>query len=107
MTDTAPDPTTLITDEMVEKTARAMCDEDEGAPGYYDNELSESWREAWRAKARTVLSAIIPDIVKAEREGCALAACLHSQYPLIDIFDRGYDKGSKDAASRIRARGAL
>lgn len=36
-------------------------------------------------------------------EDAALRATIHSQYPIENEFDRGYDKGSRDAATRIRA----
>lgn len=41
-----------------------------------------------------------------EREGCALSAVIHNQYPIDCEFDRGYDLARKDCAEAIRARGA-
>ncbi|MGS0976171.1 Lar family restriction alleviation protein [Burkholderia glumae] len=36
-------------------------------------------------------------------EQCAVCAAIHSQYPIENDFDRGYDKARKDAARSIRA----
>lgn len=34
---------------------------------------------------------------------CAVIAAIHSQYPITDEYDKGYDKARKDAAMAIRA----
>lgn len=69
MTDTASDPTTMITEEMVEK-AIDIYERDAIWREWGDGEHGEPFRIDMRA----ALLAIIPDIVKAEREACAAVA---------------------------------
>lgn len=41
---------------------------------------------------------------QAERDACAIAAVIHSQYPITTDYDEGYDAGRRNAAAAIRAR---
>jgi hypothetical protein len=43
--------------------------------------------------------------VKEALRDCEAVARIHSQYPIGDSFDKGYDKARKDAGNEIQRRG--
>lgn len=83
MGDTAPDPTTLITEDVRDVAARALYDQQNGI-GAFDEERrvrramglkwpAASFKSVYR-DVDAVLAVIVPDIVKAERGRSAAAA---------------------------------
>ncbi|MGS1072407.1 hypothetical protein [Burkholderia glumae] len=62
--------------------------------------------DAWHERAAALLALPAPAIPVADRaaiiEQCALRAAIHSQYPIENDFDRGYQQARLDAARSIR-----
>lgn len=56
-------------------------------------------------KARLARSGVeLRKAVRDERGACAIAAVIHSQYPITTDYDKGYDAGRRDAAAAILVR---
>lgn len=66
-----------VSDEMVERAAEAMSRDQRQRHGQRDCVWAddiEMWRMECRARARAALAAVMPDVVAAEREACAVIA---------------------------------
>jgi hypothetical protein len=68
--------TPIISDEIVEKAARAACRADSAGSGSLcqplENYIDSCWRD-YADNARAALAAALPDLVAAENEACARA----------------------------------
>ena len=71
-------------------------------PGAFNNGVTDSTGTIDEGDVRA--GQIIDEALRAVRQGDAITAALHSQYPIETDYDRGYAAGRRDAAKAIRDR---